>query len=298
MRSEWFDVLVDGANVVMHETDNAGRGKTETLKQVVSKLKDAELRFFVIFDKGITRKCDEPSYLRKLEKEGVGFTVPGGKEADAYLLFLAERAYDCYVLSRDRFADYEQIYPSIRKRRIVYNLNEGQLEFKPGLEEVKNRRAPPRRPAALNVECSIEQVRRFLVLVTKSKIAKLCSEELLIERKTKNERGRIHVEAEFKEVFKISEGRSGVLLVKANGIKCLDYKSKSGMTHLTWTPYKLNPTLGRLSGYASPRAIIMLIESDCIHIPLPMKEKRGSLTSLERACNGQPQAMLSTLRNA
>ncbi|MEM3465472.1 MAG: hypothetical protein QXW47_03255 [Candidatus Jordarchaeales archaeon] len=132
MRSEWFDVLVDGANVVMHETDNAGKGKTETLKQVVSKLKDAELRFFVLFDKGITRKCDEPSYLRKLEKEGVGFTVPGGKEADAYLLFLAERAYDCYVLSRDRFADYEQIYPSIRKRRIVYNLNEGQLEFKPG----------------------------------------------------------------------------------------------------------------------------------------------------------------------
>lgn len=117
----------------------------------------------------------------------------------------------------------------------------------------------------LSVECGIEQVRRFLVLATRSKNAKLCSEEFV--HRAKNEHGSIRVEAEFKEVIKDSEDDTGVLLVKVDGVKRLDYESKSGMMHLTWTPCKLNPVLGRLSGYASPRAVILLIEAGCIRIP-------------------------------
>ena len=180
--------------------------------------------------------------------------------------------YDCYVLSRDRFADYRRIYPSIQRRLVIYNVNGEKLEFKPRLEEIKSRRATLRQPATLSVECSIEQVRRFLFLATRNENAKFCSDDILVERKKKKGHGEIHVEAEFKEV-KERRGNSGVSLVKADEVKRLDYRSKSGMTNLTWTPYRLNPSLGRLSGYASPHVIVILIDAGCICIPLPIKEK-------------------------
>lgn len=67
MRSERFVVSVDGQTSLCMKWMAREKERTETLKHVVSKLKDAELKFFVLFDKGkgIARKCDEPSYVRE-----------------------------------------------------------------------------------------------------------------------------------------------------------------------------------------------------------------------------------------
>ncbi|MBS7288675.1 MAG: hypothetical protein KIH01_08040 [Candidatus Freyarchaeota archaeon] len=272
-----LDVLVDGSNIVMHATDSEGRGRTETLRRTVQELEEAKLGFFVLFDRGIMRKCDDPSYVKALERRGEGFIVPSRREADAYLLFLAERIYDCFILSRDRFTDYRVIYPSAWRRRITYNVNGDRLEFKPRLEEVKMRRSSAvKLPVELDVECNIGQVKCFLSLVTRRRLeAQLRSSQgMLIERRAKGGRGRISVEARSKRITGGGEGGSGVMLVEVEGIKLLKYRSRSGMTSLTWMPYVLNPSLGRLVGYASPRTLIMLAEAGCINVPSPQKRER------------------------
>ncbi len=278
MEHENIDVLVDGANVVMHLTDEKGKGYTRTLDAVLSELERFELGFFVIFDNGIVSMCDNSSYVKKLEKRRKGFVIPSHREADDYILFLAERVYDCYVLSRDKFAEYRKIYPKLERRRITYSLSEGVLEFKPSLEEVKSRHSKPSSLLVnVNFECSLAQVKKFLALITKERQFERhlrLSSNVLIERKAQDGKGKITVEADYKKV--IEEIKVGeVQLVEVRKIKRLKYQSKSGLTKFTWIPYRLNPSLGRLTGHASPRSLIMLAEAGCIHIPSPYMEKRG-----------------------
>nr|HDO80504.1 hypothetical protein [Candidatus Bathyarchaeota archaeon] len=270
-----LDVLVDGSNVVMYVTDSRGRGKTSTLKSVISELEKAGLGFFVLFDGGIRRKCDNPRYIGRVEEE-YGFVVPGHREADLYLLYMASRVYDCYVLSRDKFAEYQRIYPSLRRRRISYVIEDGRLKFTPSLEEVKRiHERPSSLTARVNVECSLNHLKEFLSLTVRERMVERhlrSRREALIERGKAKSKGFIRVEAKDKKmVGKAGRGRGKVMLVEAKGVKQVSYSSKSGLTNLTWTPYPLNPDLGRLTGYASPRTIVMLTEAECINVPQPVK---------------------------
>lgn len=113
-------VVVDGNNMVLDNKEL----RVETLKAVLAALDSKGYRSVVFFDKSIFRRLKEEfhdqngvDYIREGEKRGIFYITPSHAEADGQILQLADKEGGAHVLSRDRFRDYEKIYPWIKGSR-------------------------------------------------------------------------------------------------------------------------------------------------------------------------------------
>ena len=104
--------------------------------------------------------------------------------------------------------------------------------------------------------CTLEELKKFLIESTgKRKFPKKYFDdpEILFERR--NEIGKVYIEAEDKEDIEVVED---IVIVKVKNVLGVEYRSRSGRTHLKWR--QLYKNFGKLYGKASGNTLVNLYE--------------------------------------
>jgi hypothetical protein len=111
-------ILVDGSNV-MHWKDE--RPEILPVQSVIRELKRRGFTPGVVFDANAGYKL-AGRYINELEfatlldlPESQIFVVPKGAQADPYLLDAA-RSFEARIVTRDRFRDWAEAHPEVRKQ--------------------------------------------------------------------------------------------------------------------------------------------------------------------------------------
>ncbi len=108
----------------------------------------------------------------------------------------------------------------------------------------------------IEVYCTLDELKSFLIESTgKTKFPRkyLKDPDILFERR--NEIGKVYIEAEEKEDI---EQIQDIVIVRVKNVLGVEYKSKSGRTHLKWR--QLYKNFGKLYGKASGNTLVNLYE--------------------------------------
>ncbi len=108
----------------------------------------------------------------------------------------------------------------------------------------------------IEVYCTLEELKNFLIESTgKRKFPSKYKDDPSIMFERRNEIGKVYIEAEEKEDLEKVED---IVIVKVNNVLGVEYKSKSGRTHLKWR--QLYKNFGKLYGKASGNTLVNLYE--------------------------------------
>ena len=124
----------------------------------------------------------------------------------------------------------------------------------------------------IEVYCTLEELKSFLIESTgKTKFPKkyLNDPNVLFERRT--DVGKVYIEAEEKEDL---ESIEDIVVVRVKNVLGVEYKSKSGRTHLKWR--QLYKNFGKLYGKASGNTLVNLYEVGIRDIRVVKKEEKSN----------------------
>jgi len=106
------------------------------------------------------------------------------------------------------------------------------------------------------VYCTLEELKNFLIESTgKRKFPSKYKGDPSVMFERRNEIGKVYIEAEDKEDIEEIED---IVIVKVNNVLGVEYRSKSGRTHLRWR--QLYKNFGKLYGKASGNTLVNLYE--------------------------------------
>ncbi len=108
----------------------------------------------------------------------------------------------------------------------------------------------------IEVYCTLEELKNFLIESTgKRKFPSKYRDDPAIMFERRNEIGKVYIEAEEKEDIEEVED---IVVVRVNNVLGVEYRSKSGRTHLKWR--QLYKNFGKLYGRASGNTLVNLYE--------------------------------------
>lgn len=113
--------LIDGTNLIFWDVRRSGLHLDYVLA-LARFLKDGGVKYRVFFDASTPYRLrekgapgDEARYRQALKaRPDIFVEIPGGQQADAYLLMQAANDPSSVVISNDRFRDREHLYPWVR----------------------------------------------------------------------------------------------------------------------------------------------------------------------------------------
>ena len=113
--------LIDGTNLIFWDVKRSGLHLAYVLA-LARFLKERGEKYRVFFDASTPYRLrekgapdDEACYRQALKaRPDIFVEIPGGQQADAYLLMQAARDASAVVISNDRFRDREHLYPWVR----------------------------------------------------------------------------------------------------------------------------------------------------------------------------------------
>ncbi|MHA2295817.1 MAG: NYN domain-containing protein [Candidatus Hodarchaeales archaeon] len=121
-------IIVDGQNVA-----NYGKRSRPTYKNiylVFSALKTKGYEPKIVVSAALKYKIDNPVKLNKMLDKGVAIESPAGENDDLSVLELAQ-TYNAKIITNDRYLDHEDLFPSVIKKIIKFQILNREVIFRP-----------------------------------------------------------------------------------------------------------------------------------------------------------------------
>jgi hypothetical protein len=123
--------VIDGANVILSEKDDFGRGRVSNIYELRNKLKSYGLsNFKILCDSSLKYKVDQKDLFEAMIENKEIFEMPAERDADLFILKYAKRK-NGFIITNDRYKDYYKQFGKswIKERRITFALIDGEILF-------------------------------------------------------------------------------------------------------------------------------------------------------------------------
>ncbi|MBD3213479.1 MAG: hypothetical protein GF311_12800, partial [Candidatus Lokiarchaeota archaeon] len=127
-----YNFVVDGANIArFNENGDGSIGRMKNLRILINTLDSLNIQNYVVmFDRSLYYIIDNQAEYQKLIKDAKFIEIPGGTQADHFILQYAKRE-DAYIISNDIFRDFYELYGRewIVENRIAFQFVHDYLLF-------------------------------------------------------------------------------------------------------------------------------------------------------------------------
>ncbi|MFO8018073.1 MAG: tetratricopeptide repeat protein [Promethearchaeia archaeon] len=101
--------IVDGANIAYGDTRGENLAKFSNIEKLVKRLEELGVNYKIFTDRSLYYKIDDQDKFDKFVKEGKILEMPGGTEADYFILQYAQEN-NAFIISNDMFKEFYQIF--------------------------------------------------------------------------------------------------------------------------------------------------------------------------------------------
>ena len=123
--------IIDGANVAKHGINPSRTGKISHLELLQKKLNSFGItNYAIICDRALYYDMDDKKAYSEMVRKGEIHEMPGGSDADNYILQIAKQDY-VYIISNDMFRDKYEYFGKewIKSKRITFKIFKNSLLF-------------------------------------------------------------------------------------------------------------------------------------------------------------------------
>ncbi|MGV9171582.1 MAG: tetratricopeptide repeat protein [Promethearchaeia archaeon] len=122
--------VVDGANIAYGDTRGGNKAKFSNIEKLVKRLDEMGVNYKIFTDRSLYYKIDDRSKYDQYVEAGKILEMPGGTEADYFILQYAQEN-NAFIISNDMFKEFYQIFGRewILDHRVSFKIIEDQVFF-------------------------------------------------------------------------------------------------------------------------------------------------------------------------